>query len=70
MRLTIPEQIAALDAERVQLQTKGGAVGALSPLEQERLRALPGLIAGLFAQKRAGLAAGSAERSDYRRAGR
>lgn len=67
---TITEQIAALEAERQRLAQKAGGVGALSPAEQERLKELPGLIAGLFAAKRAEQAGGRAERTDYRRAGR
>lgn len=68
--LTIIEQIASLEAERLSLAQKAGGVGYLTPAEQDRLKELPGLIAGLFAQKRAEQAGGRAERTDYRRAGR
>lgn len=66
--LTITEQIASLEAERVALAQKAGGVGYLSPAEQDRLKELPGLIAGLFAAKRAEMAGGRSERTDYRRA--
>lgn len=50
---TVQEQIAALEAERVALASKAGGVGRLSDAEQQRLKELPGLVASLFAAKRA-----------------